>query len=62
MQTQKEEMRSQIINNYKLTAKKEHTKLLQRKHIIEARKEELEHLNDQRVSIHLIVLFVLCDF
>lgn len=48
MQNQKEEMRSQIINNYKLTAKKEHSKILQRKYIIEARKEELEHLNEER--------------
>ena len=48
MQAQKEELKSQIINNYKLTAKKEHGRILQRRHIIEERKEQLEHLNDQR--------------
>lgn len=43
-------MKSQIMNNYKLTAKKEHTRILQRRITIEQRKEQLETLNDQRVS------------
>ena len=51
LQAQKHELKSQIVNSYKLTAKKEHTRILQRKHIIEERKEQLEHLNDQRVRI-----------
>lgn len=49
LQAQKEEMKSQIMNNYKLTAKKEHSRILQRKITIEQRKEQLEHMNDQRV-------------
>ena len=51
LQVQKEDMKSQIMNNYKLTAKKEHTRILQRRLTIEQRKEQLEHLNDQRVRI-----------
>jgi len=38
------------MNNYKLTAKKEHARILQRRITIEQRKEQLEHQNDQRVS------------
>lgn len=49
LQAQKEEMKGQIMNNYKLTAKKEHLRILQRRLTIEQRKEQLEHLNDQRV-------------
>jgi L-amino acid N-acyltransferase YncA len=51
LQAQKEDMKAQIMNNYKLTAKKEHTRILQRRLTIEQRKEQLEHLNDQRVRI-----------
>ena len=50
VQVTKEEMKSQIMNNYKLTAKKEHARILQRRITIEQRKEQLEHQNDQRVS------------
>ena len=49
LQTQKEDLKAQIINNYKMTAKKEHARILMRRQTIENRKEELEHLNDQRV-------------
>ena len=49
LQAQKEEMKSTIIRNYKMTAEKEHARILMRRQTIENRKEELEHLNDQRV-------------
>ncbi|XP_048249669.1 eukaryotic translation initiation factor 3 subunit A-like [Haliotis rufescens] len=42
------ELRAQIINNYRMTGRKEHMRLLQRRQIIEDRKEQLEHMNDQR--------------
>lgn len=45
---QRHEMQVQIANSYRMTAKKEHQRILQRRQIIEDRKEELEHLNDQR--------------
>lgn len=45
---QREELRMQIINNYRMTYKKDHSRILQRRQIIESRKEELEHMNDQR--------------
>ncbi|KAL5016137.1 hypothetical protein ScPMuIL_005726 [Solemya velum] len=45
---QQEDLKAQIINNYKMTAKKEHQRVLLRRQIIEDRKEQLEHLNDQR--------------
>ena len=47
-----------------MTAKKEHQRILQRRQIIEDRKEQLEHLNDQRVgsiktSLHALLLQLL---
>lgn len=48
-QVQRHEMQVQIANSYRMTAKKEHQRILQRRQIIEDRKEQLEHLNDQRV-------------
>ena len=47
-----------------MTAKKEHQRILQRRQIIEDRKEQLEHLNDQRVgsiktSLHTLLLQLL---
>ncbi|XP_046545419.1 eukaryotic translation initiation factor 3 subunit A-like [Haliotis rubra] len=42
------ELRAQIVNNYRMTGRKEHMRLLQRRQIIEDRKEQLEHMNDQR--------------
>ncbi len=43
-----EELKAQIINSYRLTARKDHERILQRRHIIEERKEELENLNTLR--------------
>ncbi|XP_048744696.2 eukaryotic translation initiation factor 3 subunit A-like isoform X2 [Ostrea edulis] len=45
---QRHELQIQIANSYRMTAKKEHQRILQRRQIIEDRKEQLEHLNDQR--------------
>nr|XP_022338776.1 eukaryotic translation initiation factor 3 subunit A-like isoform X2 [Crassostrea virginica] len=45
---QRHELQQQIANSYRMTAKKEHQRILQRRQIIEDRKEQLEHLNDQR--------------
>lgn len=47
-ESDKENLRQQMINTYRQTAKKEHMKILKRRQIIEDRKEQLEHLNDQR--------------
>lgn len=48
LQSQKEELKATVIRNYKMTAEKEHARILMRRQTIENRKEELEHLNDQR--------------
>lgn len=48
-QEEEDELKANIINTYRLTAKKEHTRILQRRQTIEDRKEQLENLNDQRV-------------
>ena len=50
------------MNSYKMTAKKEHTRILMRRQTIENRKEELEHLNDQRVHIVLVARGNMCQF
>ncbi|KAH9508602.1 Eukaryotic translation initiation factor 3 subunit A [Bulinus truncatus] len=43
-----DELKASILNNYRLTAKKEHARILQRRQIIENRKEQLEQNQDQR--------------
>lgn len=50
VQEEDEELKAQILNSYRLTSKKEHTRILQRRAVIEERKEQLENLNDARVS------------
>jgi len=45
---EEEELKAAILNTYRLTAKKEHTRILQRRQIIENRKEQLEQNQDQR--------------
>lgn len=49
-QEEEEELRANLLNSYRLTARKEHQRILQRRQIIEDRKEQLENLNDQRVG------------
>ena len=51
MKVEEEELKAAILNTYRLTAKKEHTRILQRRQIIENRKEQLEQNQDQRVKI-----------
>ncbi|KAI0236259.1 Eukaryotic translation initiation factor 3 subunit A [Lamellibrachia satsuma] len=48
LQSGKEELRAHIIQSYRQTARKEHARILQRRQIIEERKEELENANVQR--------------
>ncbi|KAH9508590.1 Eukaryotic translation initiation factor 3 subunit A [Bulinus truncatus] len=45
---EEDELKASILNNYRLTAKKEHARILQRRQIIENRKEQLEQNQDQR--------------
>jgi len=45
---EEEELKANILNAYRLTAKKEHARILQRRQIIENRKEQLEQSQDQR--------------
>merc|ERR1711963_750619 len=45
---EEEELKANILNAYRLTAKKEHHRILQRRQIIEHRKEQLEQSQDQR--------------
>jgi translation initiation factor 3 subunit A len=49
-QEEEEELKANILNSYRLTAKKEHNRILQRRQVIEERKEQLENLNEMRVS------------
>ena len=49
-QEEDDELKANILNSYRLTAKKEHTRILQRRQVIEERKEQLENLNDMRVG------------
>ena len=51
-QSGKEDLRAHIIQSYRQTARKEHARILQRRQIIEERKEELENANVQRVRTH----------
>ena len=61
LQSQKEELKATVIRNYKMTAEKEHARILMRRQTIENRKEELEHLNDQRVRFYYCVIdYFLC--
>lgn len=50
-----EELRLHIVQTYRQVAKKEHARILQRRQIIEERKEELEILNQQRVMLLLLL-------
>ena len=50
LQAKREELRAHISNCYRQTARKEHQNVLMRRHIIEERKEELENLNEAKVS------------
>ncbi|CAH1784638.1 unnamed protein product [Owenia fusiformis] len=43
-----EDLRAHIVKNYRSSAKTDHTRILQRRHIIEERKEELENINTER--------------
>lgn len=47
-QSVRDELKVKIANSYRMTAKKDQVNILQRRHIIEERKEQLEHMNDQR--------------
>lgn len=51
LQVKREEIRAQIVQRYKQTAKKDHENILKRRQIIEERKEEIENLNVKRVSL-----------
>ncbi|XP_041371282.1 eukaryotic translation initiation factor 3 subunit A-like isoform X3 [Gigantopelta aegis] len=42
------ELRATIVNKYRMTGDKDHQRILLRRQIIEDRKEQLEHMNDQR--------------
>ena len=59
-------MKAAILNSYRLTAKKEHARILQRRQVIEERKEQLENLNDMRVSdvdlLFFFSSFLVCCF
>ena len=48
--SRREELRKAIIQRCRQNAKSEHQRILQRRQIIEERKEELENINMQRVS------------
>lgn len=45
----REELRMHIVQTYRQTAKKDHLRILQRRQIIEERKEELEQVTVQKV-------------
>merc|ERR1711963_836648 len=45
---EEDELKIAILNTYRLSAKKEHARILQRRQIIENRKEQLEQSQDQR--------------
>ena len=66
VQEEEEELKAAILNSYRLTAKKEHTRILQRRQVIEERKEQLENLNDMRVSdvdlLFFFSSFLVCRF
>ena len=51
----RDELKVKIANSYRMTAKKDQVNILQRRHIIEERKEQLEHMNDQRVCNVIII-------
>ena len=48
-QSERDDLRTHVVQSYCQTARKEHARILQRRQIIEERKEELENLNVQRV-------------
>lgn len=58
-QREEEELKASILNSYRLTAKKEHARILQRRQIIENRKEQLEQNQDQRVIFRLLYCIVI---
>ena len=49
-QAEAEMQEQNLISYYQKTKQREHQNMLQRKFIIEQRKEQLEHLNQERVS------------
>ena len=51
VQEEPEELKTQVLNSYRLTAKKELTRILGRRQVIEERKEQLENISDMRVSV-----------
>lgn len=46
----RDDLRQQIMQKYRQVARAEHARILQRRQIIEERKEELENINTQRVG------------
>ena len=62
MKQTREELRQQIMQKYRQVSRQEHSRILQRRQIIEERKEELENINTQRVSGRswdFVVLFLI---
>lgn len=49
-QAEAEMQEQSLISYYQKTKQRDHQNMLQRKFIIEQRKEQLEHLNQERVS------------
>lgn len=54
-QEEKKNQKQQIIQSYRRSAVKDHQRILQRKQIIEDRKERLESITVQRVSSFQII-------
>lgn len=54
-QEEKKNQKQQIIQSYRRSAVKDHQRILQRKQIIEDRKERLESITVQRVSSYEII-------
>ena len=50
-----QELKKLIMQRYKQIARQEHHKILQRKHVIEERKEELENINLMRVGASILM-------
>ena len=50
----RDDMRAHICQSYRQVQRKEHQRILQRRQIIEDRKEELENLNNARVRHHTV--------
>lgn len=54
LEAKREDLKALIVNSYMQTARKEHQRVLQRRQIIEERKEELENQNVLRVSLSFV--------